>query len=119
MAAMVVAMLQRLEDVRHVVAFTDSDATRATIHSGASPAPQLNAVVQWMLTFADDTQFLAVHQPGKRNDAADGISREAASKVLEEVQAVGWRVERLPLPEGLWDVCEHLLELPPAVPNCV
>jgi hypothetical protein len=116
MAAMVVACLAELEAVHHVVTFTDSDATRATMNSGASPAPQLNAIVQWMLAWADDVQFLAIHQKGARNEAADGISRDAASKVLEEVKSVGWRVQRLELPEGFWELCRSLLWLPPAVP---
>jgi hypothetical protein len=119
MAAMVVACVTELCAVSHMVAFTDSDATRATINSGASPAPQLNAVVQWMLMWTEDVQFLAIHQRGARNDAADGISRSAASKVLEEVRGVGWRTQRLDIPEGFWELCRRLLELPPAVPDPV
>jgi hypothetical protein len=60
-------------------------------------------------------QFLGIHQAGVRNDAADGLSREAVDRVLQEVSNAGFRVERLPIPDGFWELCHSLLELPPAV----
>ena len=75
MVVAIVAITAELEGVAHVVGFTDSDATRAAITSGASPAPQLNHMVMWLQRMAPSAQYLAIHQPGKRNDAADGISR--------------------------------------------
>ena len=116
MVVTIAAITQELEDVAHVIGFTDSDATRAAITSGASPAPQLNCMVMWLQRAAASTQFLAIHQPGKRNDAADGIIRSRRREVLGEVRSVGWRTRRLPLPRGAWELADLLLDLPPAVP---
>ena len=116
MVIAIVAITVALEGVAHVVGFTDSDATRAAVTSGASPAPQLNHMVMWLQRRAPATQFLAIHQPGKRNDAADGISRSRRREVLEEVRAVGWRTQRMPIPSGAWELADQLLLLPPAVP---
>ena len=116
MVVTIVAVVEALDSVAHVVGFTDSDETRAAVTSGASPAPQLNHMVMWLQREAPSTQFLAIHQPGKRNDAADGISRSRRREVLEEVREVGWRTRRLPLPRGSWELADQLLSLPPAVP---
>ena len=116
MVVTIAAVAEELEGVSHVIGFTDSDATRAAVTSGASPAPQLNCMVMWLQRAVASAQFLAIHQPGKRNDAADGISRSNRRGVLGEVRSVGWRTRRLPLPRGAWELAHRLLALPPAVP---
>ncbi len=77
----------------HVVAFTDSDATRSAVHGNASGSSQLNFLVQDLFETLDGqadeeaiVQLLAVHVPGVRNCAADRNSRIAeAGGVLQEV----------------------------------
>ena len=91
-------------------------ATKAVLASGASPAPQLNALAMWLFERVPGVQILSIHQPGKRNDAADGISRAELDKVLGEVRQAGWRHVRVPVPEGAWALARRLLLLPPAVP---
>ena len=117
MVVAIVAVTQALEGVAHVVGFTDSDATRAAITSRASPAPQLNHMVMWLQRMAPGAQFLAIHQPGIRNDAADGISRSRRREVLDEVRAVGWRTQHLPILSGARELADQLLLLPPTVPT--
>ena len=106
-----------LPGLRHAVSFTDSMATKAVLTSGASPAPQLNALALWLFGRLPGVQILAIHQPGKRNDAADGISRADLHKVLSEVAEAGWRHIRVPTPDGAWALARRLLLLPPAVPS--
>ena len=118
MVVAIVAVTQALEGVAHVVGFTDSDATRAAITSGVSPAPQLNHMVMWLQRMAQFlAQFLAIHQPGNWNDAADGISRSRRREVLDEVRAVGWRTQHLPILSGARELADQLLLLPPTVPT--
>ena len=116
MVVALVAFAEVLPGLRHAVSFTDSMAKKAVLTSGASPAPQLNAMALWLFGRLPGVQILAIHQPGKRNDAADGISRARRREVLGEVRAVGWRTQRLAIPEGAWELADQLLLLPPAVP---
>ena len=117
MVAALVAFAEVLPGLRHAVCFTDSMATKAVLTSGASPAPQLNALALWLFGRLPGVQILSIHQPGIRNDAADAISRSDLAKVLSEVQQAGWRPERVPVPSGAWELARSLLALPPAVPD--
>lgn len=92
------ACLQRLEGVTHLVCFTDSKATARALTTGGSGAPQLNLLVQFLQSSFPGVQMLGVHQPGKRNNASDGLSRGRGEAVLEEARAAGLSVERLELP---------------------
>ena len=119
MFTMVVAMVAFagvLPGLSHAVCFTDSMATKAVLTSGASPAPQLNEMALWLFERLPGVQVLSIHQPGKRNDAADGISRSDLVKVLREVRQAGWHHVRVPVPAGAWALARRLLLLPPAVP---
>ena len=116
MVVALVAFADVLPGLKHAVCFTDSMATKAVIASGASPAPQLNALAMWLFDRLPGVQFLAIHQPGVRNDAADGISRSDMDRVLGEAREAGWRHVRVPVPVGAWALARRLLLLPPAVP---
>ena len=102
------ALIQALEGVTHVFVFTDCSAVKAAINSEASGSPQLNALVRWLLVKHPHIQLLAFHQPGKRNRAADGLSRnghggELARTILDEAQAAGMELEELKLDSDAWD----------------
>ena len=70
----------------------------------------------WLFGRLPGVQFLSIHQPGVRNDAADGISRSDMDRVLAEVRDAGWAQVRVPVPVGAWALARRLLLLPPAVP---
>ena len=116
MVIALVAFAEVLPGMKHAVCFTDSMATKSVVASGASPAPQLNALAMWLFDRLPGVQFLAIHQPGVRNDAADGISRNDMDRVLADVREAGWRHVRVPVPVGAWALARRLLLLPPAVP---
>ena len=116
MVVALVAFAEVLPGLRHAVCFTDSMATKSVLTSGASPAPQLNELAMWLFGRVPGVQILSIHQPGKRNDAADGISRADLAKVLSEVRQAGWQQVRVPIPNGAWALARRLLLLPPAVP---
>ena len=116
MVVALVAFATVLPGLKHAVCFTDSMATKAVLNSGASPAPQLNELAMWLFGRMPGVQFLSIHQPGVRNDAADGISRSDMARVLAEVKEAGWRHVRVPTPVGAWALARRLLRLPPAVP---
>ena len=102
------ALIQALEGVTHVFVFTDCSAVKAAINSEASGSPQLNALVRWLMVKHPHIQLLAFHQPGKRNRAADGLSRnghggELARTILDEAQAAGMELEELKLDSDAWD----------------
>ena len=106
-AAMVLAVQQRLEGVACVYAFTDCEPSQLAINSNASGSPQLHFVLQQMLTELGAAQILAIHQPGKRNWGADGLSRDGnggatVAEVLRQAMAAGMVVEKLPFPETIW-----------------
>ena len=74
---------------------------------GVSGSPQLHFVLQQMLTELGAAQILAIHQPGKRNWGADGLSRDGnggatVAEVLRQATAAGMVVEKLPFPETIW-----------------
>ena len=85
------ALAATLEGLRHLIIFTDSTAVVAALQSGNSPSPQLNFIVRWLFDRRPQLQILALHQPGKRNDGADRLSRSGSAAVLSEARAVGAR----------------------------
>lgn len=85
------ALLSKLPRATHCYAFTDSDATAKAFTTAGSGAPQLNLLVQWLVSRHKAVQFLGVWQPGLRNPAADDLSRTAEGKqrVLTDVVEAG------------------------------
>ena len=86
----------------HLVCFTDSDATAKAFTAAGSGAPQLNFMVEWLGARHPQLQLLGVWTPGKRNDAADDLSRTAAGRqrVLAEAAAAGAELVELVLSES-------------------
>jgi hypothetical protein len=91
------ALLSSLGGVTHLLALTDSDATAKAFTTGSSGAPQLNCAIMWLIARHPLVQFLGLHQPGKRNGAADGLSRqrEDGERVLAEAKAAGLTTVRV------------------------
>ena len=89
------AMAATLPGLRHITIFTDSSPVVAALQSGNSESPQLNAIVQWLFQRRPRLQLIALHQPGKRNGAADGLSRHATTSVVADAVAAGARPERI------------------------
>jgi hypothetical protein len=81
-----------LPDLRYLVIFTDSSPVVAALNSGNSDSPQLNAIVRWLFDRHPLLQLSALHQPGKRNGAADSLSRDDRERILREATAGGARV---------------------------
>jgi hypothetical protein len=81
-----------LPDLRYLVVFTDSSPVVAALNSGNSDSPQLNAIVRWLFDRRPLLQILALHQPGKRNGAADSLSRDDRERVLAEAAKGGARI---------------------------
>ena len=84
-----------------MIVFSDSDATARAFTTASSGAQQLNAAMQWLIARHPFVQFLGIHQPGVRNAAADGLSRQQLDRerVLAEAAAAGLRPVRVPLDE--------------------
>ena len=80
-----------LPELRYLVVFTDSSPVVAALNSGNSDSPQLNAIVRWLFDRHPLLQLLALHQPGKRNGAADSLSRDDRERVLKEAAEGGAR----------------------------
>ena len=110
--AMAVALLVRLPGLTHLVCFTDSSAAMGAINSGNSPSLQLNVLVQWLYHRAPGLQLLAVHQPGVRNDRADGISRSNGEAVVAEARAHGASPRRLGVAAATWAALDRALRAP-------
>ena len=105
--AVVLAAAQRLGGVTHAYAFTDSAASKAAVNSGASGSPQLNHLLRFLFGEAPGVQFLAIHQRGVRNWAADALSRDGnggatVRAALERAKAADMRIERVDVPGDLW-----------------
>ena len=94
------ALAAALEGLRFLLIFSDSTAVVQAVQSNNSDSPQLNAVTRWLFERCPGVQFLAVHQPGVRNDAADGLSRHRTAEVLAEARAAGLSTQEL--------ACKHL-----------
>ena len=98
------AIAAALPGLRYLIIFTDSTAVVAALQSGNSPSPQLNFIVRWLFERRPYLQILALHQPGKRNDGADRLSRAGSAAVLAEAAAIGARTQhvgRLPITDAL------------------
>ena len=89
------ALLRTLPGVTHLTIFTDSSPVQVAINSAASPSPQINCIVTWLFQRHPSVQFMAVHQPGVRNTAADGFSRTASATVLADAEAAGAHITAL------------------------
>ena len=89
------ALLRTLPGVTHLTIFTDSSPVQVAINSAASPSPQINCIVAWLFQRHPSVQFMAVHQPGVRNTAADGFSRTASATVLADAEAAGAHITAL------------------------
>ena len=76
----------------HVICFTDATGARSAINSGGSGAPQLDALATWIFENIGPVQLLALHQPGKRNRAADGLSREDGHLIRHEAKSRGFKL---------------------------
>ena len=72
------ALTSATPGLSHMIVFTDSVATAQALTTGSSGAPQINYLVQWLQQRHPTVQWLGIHQPGKRNCAADGLSRDSA-----------------------------------------
>ena len=81
-----------LPELQYLIVFTDSTAVVAALQTGNSPSPQLNFIVRWLFERRPRLQVLALHQPGKRNDGADRLSRAGSAAVLAEATAIGARI---------------------------
>ena len=106
------ALVRALGSVTHLICFTDSDATAKAFSSAGSGAPQLNFLVEWLLARHPALQLLGIHQPGKRNSAADGLSRtaEARRRVLTEAAAAGAELVELQLSPADSAAAQRLLD---------
>ena len=110
--AIVLAVMQRLDGVAFVYAFTDCEPSQLAINSNASGSPQLHFVLQRLLEGLGAAQVLAAHQPGKRNWAADGLSRDGRGgatieEVLRQAKAAGMILEQLPFPKRVWEILKE------------
>lgn len=94
-------LAELLPGLSHLIIFTDSTPVVAAMQSGNSDSPQLNFIARWLFQRRPNLQVLALHQPGKRNGAADGLSREASARVRAEAAMLGARVEVVQ--------CEHVM----------
>lgn len=110
--ALAAALVRRLPGLAHLTIFTDAQPVASAINSGNSESPQLNFIVRWLLDAFPRLQLLALHQPGKRNDGADGLSRHDTRRVLLEAEEAGLRTLQLPLPPGLPELIARASQLP-------
>jgi hypothetical protein len=93
-------LVRALGGVSHLIVFTDSDATAKAFTAAGSGAPQLNYMVEWLLRRHPRLQLLGVWQQGKRNDAADGLSRGRRTAVLQQAQLAGAELVELQLSQA-------------------
>ena len=98
--------------ITHMICFTDSTGAKSAINSGGSGAPQLDAIVEWLHSKIGKIQILAIHQPGKRNRAADFISRGRKSVIRREAEQSGFTVLDLPWPQGSLDLLHLVASFP-------
>ena len=99
--AMLAALLVAYPDATAVYWFTDCDAAKAAVNSSSSPSPQMNRLLSWLFQRSGQVQILALHVPGKRNWASDGLSRNGVegssiAEVLESAWGAGMLLRRLP-----------------------
>ena len=106
------ALADSLVGLRYLIVFTDSTPVVAAIQSGNSDSPQLNAIVRWLFQRRPHLQLLALHQPGKRNGAADGLSRTESASVLKEAAGIGASIERLACEREMHALALSAMQLP-------
>ena len=106
------ALARTLVGLTHMVVFTDSVATARAFTTGSSGAPQLNFLVQWLHERHPRVQWLGVHQPGKRNCAADALSRDGTAEVLAEAATAGLVVVEMAAAPEAWAALEYAMSLP-------
>ena len=106
------ALAQTLPGLSHMIVFTDSVATARAFTTGSSGALQLNYLVKWLQQRHPHIQWLGVHQPGKRNCAADSLSRDGAAAVLAEAAAAELVVVELEAAPEAWAALEYAMSLP-------
>ena len=91
------ALLSAVPQISHLTIFTDSDATAVSIQSSSSPSPQMNVIVEWLMQRHPHVQFMALHQAGIRNQAADRLSRSDSAGVVAEAAETGALTCHIPL----------------------
>ena len=105
-------LIRALPGLTHMVVFTDSIATARALTTGSSDAPQLNFLVKWLQWCNPGVQFLGIHQPGRRNCAADGLSRDKSTEVLAEAAAAGAVTVELETRAEAWQALASALAMP-------
>ena len=106
------ALAACLEGLTHLVMFTDSVPVKAALLSGNSGSLQLNFIVRWLFQRRPGLQILALHQPGKLNDVADGLSRSESRQMREQAAAHGARVITLPADPAVWAMSRTARSMP-------
>jgi len=103
---------------------TDIIATRAAVNHDSSPSPQLNFLITDLtdslrrfasFSGAPVPQLLAVHVPGVRNGAADGLSRGKAkrSAVLADLLAnSNLHPVEIPFPDRVFSLMRMAITIP-------
>jgi hypothetical protein len=108
------AIAAALPGLSHLIIFTDSSPVVAALQSGNSDSPQLHAIVLWLFQRRPGLQFVALHQPGKRNNAADGLSRHATASVhvVADAVAAGARAERMECIHVMTSLARAVMRMP-------
>ena len=106
------AVARRLRGLTHVVIFTDSSPVVAAINSNNSGSLQLNALIRWLFDEHPFVQFVALHQPGKRNGASDDLSRHDTPRVLQAARDAGARLVELSAHAALPALIDAIAVLP-------
>ena len=106
------AICSALRGITHLVVFSDADPVVRGLQSNNSSSPQLNYIIRWLLERQPAVQFLALHQPGKRNGAADGLSRAESSSVIQEAQRAGATPVKLDLSAHAHTLARRAREMP-------
>ena len=106
------AVIKRLDNVTHVVLFTDSDAAAIAINRNSSSSKQMDFLLQKLQDNLVTVQLLAVHIPGIRNGVSDDLSREGTEKAKAEATKAGFELEELPVPEHQIDWMRDAAKLP-------
>lgn len=106
------ALIDSLPGLEHLTIFTDSSPVQEAINSAGSGSPQINSIISWLFQRHPHVQFMAIHQPGLRNTAADGLSRVESQTVLRDAEAAGATLKRLPLSEHAVDLMFEAARMP-------
>jgi hypothetical protein len=106
------SLLTAVPSITHLTIFTDSSAVQQAFQSSSSGSPQLNFIVSWLFQRHPDVQFMAIHQPGVRNTAADRLSRTDSAAVLREAAATGAAILHIPLQQHAYDLMREAMAKP-------